>query len=368
MKILFVIDSLSSGGGQRMLVNIANQLSSSHTVSIFLYNNKSNFFKEFICQEVSVFESVRYKKNGFDFNSLKILISHIKKNDVVISFLSTANIYCALAKIFAFRTPYITTELSITRKEESIFRKVMANLANYLAKHIICNTHFHANYIRALPGMKKKVSVIWNGVYQYNYKPRFHKNPQEFFFLVAARVAYPKNGMRLLHALHIFYERNKFIPSIIWIGRDDNSSKLSIIMKQQMVSFLNHHPEISKKFSFGGEKKDIYSFYESADALIIPSIYEGVPTVLCEAMFAGCPIIATKIADNEKILGSNEKLGFLCNPFSPIDICLAIERRIKISDKNLKKMTDNARIFARKNFSISKMANQYEKIIKKSLR
>ena len=364
MKILFVIDSLGSGGAQRKLITLANHLCISHHVSIFLYNPKSNFFRGLLSLEISVFEVERYGKVGFDFKILKILRKHIKKNDVVISFLPTANIYCSLVKMTFLKAAHIACEFSLVNKKESKFRRLLANLANYLSQHVITNSHTQANYIRTLPGMKKKISTIWSGVNEYSYMPRTLKNSEKLFFVVIGRVAYPKNGLRLLQALNIFNERNKFVPRVIWVGKDDTSSELSILMKQQMVSYLDHNPNISNKFSFAGEKEDVHSLYATADALLLPSIYEGLPTVICEAMFSGCPTIASRVSDNEKILGSNQERGFLCDPFSPIDICLAIERRIKISEKDLRKMTDNASAFARKHFLISKMVHGYEKIIK----
>lgn len=364
MKILFVIDSLGSGGAQRQLIILANQLSTYHDVSIFLYNPKSNFFRDYFSQEILIFEHKRSKKVGFEFKILKILRKYIKNNDVVISFSPTANVYCSLLKMTFIKTKHISCEFSLVNKKQSKFRRILANLGNYLSQHVITNSHAQADYIRTLPGMKKKLSTIWNGVNECSYLPRTLKNSKNFFFVVIGRVAYPKNGLRLLQALNIFNERNKFVPRVIWAGIDDTSSKLSILMKQEMISFLDRYPSISHKFSFTGEQEDVHSLYATADALLLPSIYEGLPNVVCEAMFSGCPTIASRVSDNEKILGCNQERGFLCDPFSPMDICLAIERRIQISEQDLRKMTDNARIFAMKYFSISQMVYKYEKIIK----
>ena len=55
MKLLFVIDSLGSGGAQRLFVNIVNGLSISHEITIFLYKPNSNFFLNQISPSVSVY-------------------------------------------------------------------------------------------------------------------------------------------------------------------------------------------------------------------------------------------------------------------------------------------------------------------------
>src|SRR5439155_23951311 len=41
---------------------------------------------------------------------------------------------------------------------------------------------------------------------------------------------------------------------------------------------------------------DLYRLYQAADLLVLPSLSEGCPTVLIEAMFFGCPLIASDIA------------------------------------------------------------------------
>ena len=109
--------------------------------------------------------------------------------------------------------------------------------------------------------------------------------------------------------------------------------------------------------------KNIGSLYANTDALILPSLYEGVPNVICEAMLAECPVIASKISDNLEILGENEDRGFLCEPFSPMSICKAIERLATTSPEILNNMVKNAKEFARDHFSILTMKAQYDEVI-----
>jgi len=44
------------------------------------------------------------------------------------------------------------------------------------------------------------------------------------------------------------------------------------------------------------EEADLYRLYQAADLFVLPSLSEGCPTVLIEAMFFGCRIIASDIA------------------------------------------------------------------------
>jgi glycosyltransferase involved in cell wall biosynthesis len=359
-----VIDSLGSGGAQRLFINIVNGLAASNSATVFLYKANSDFFQNELLPEVSVHYLEACTKTGFSFEVLKAIKLRMDEADVVISFLPTANIYCAIASIFSHQTRHIACEMSIVNEAESTIRRLLANLANYLSGRVICNSFTQYSYICKLPGMANKVSAIWNGCADRSFVLRRPQtSPHSLSLIVVGRVAYPKNGVRLLQALQMFYERNGFMPYVTWVGRDD-TDKRSQIMKQQMLDFLQLHAAVNERFQFIGEMSDLSKLYADADALVLPSIYEGLPVVICEAMLSGCPVVATKISDNEKILGSKEERGFLCNPLSPEDICKALERRSATSAEKLECMTNDARRFAEEHFSVLKMVDGYRQVIK----
>ncbi len=362
MKVLFVIDSLGSGGAQRLFVNIVNGLAVWHDSTVFLYNANSNFFQSDLLPKVPVHRLEARARSGFSFEVVKKLKSLMDDADIVISFLPTANVYCAIVAIFSRRVRHVACEMSVVNETESTTRRLLANLANYCSQHVICNSVAQADYIRALPGMANKVSSIWNGCADLPFAVRPLRDARSLHLVVIGRVAYPKNGVRLLQALQIFFERNGFLPRVSWAGRDDSDERARV-MKQQMLDFLQMHSAVNEQFRFVGEISNIGALYADSDALILPSIYEGVPVVICEAMLSGCPVVATKVADNQEILGRNEERGFLCDPLSPMDICLAIERRSVMSAEALERMTCNARCFAEEHFSVPKMVDGYRQVI-----
>lgn len=57
---------------------------------------------------------------------------------------------------------------------------------------------------------------------------------------------------------------------------------------------------------FIGERYDIPEIYQILDIYLLPSLSEGLPMGLLEAMASGCPVIASRVGGIPKVAGDNE--------------------------------------------------------------
>lgn len=364
MRILFVIDALSSGGAQRLLINTAKGLKTKHQVKIILHNSKLDFYSRHI-KNIPIKTLVSENSNGFSIRKVFALRKEVKNSDLVISYMPSSSIYVFLSKILLKRKTHISCEVSVLNKAESKLKRFFLNFTYIFIDHIICNSYTQTKFISKNIILRNKASTIWNGCQNMNFVIRKKNRNSQLNFIIVGRVAYPKNGLRLLKSLKIFYKDYNFLPNIKWIGRRDYSDKFNLKINQEMDRFLFENPIISDKFKFVGEKKYIEEEYSKADGIILPSIYEGLPFVLCEAMMNGCPILASQITDNDIILGKNGERGILFNPYSAYNISLAINKFINLNQNKIDKMTLNAREFAEKHFTIDNMIKAYDEIINK---
>ncbi len=367
MKILIVIDSLGSGGAQKLAVNLAQGLAKGHTVEIFLYHKEFNFFESQLSKskiKIHTFNSRDGHKIKI-INSLRIILhlrNLMKENfDAVLSLLHTPSIYSAIAGIGILKNKLVVCELSSSNAPVNKIKKLLFYLASIASKMVVANSFNEASIISKKTCLKNKVKAIWNGYNLNSIKFNDNYNNKSKDIIVVGRIAYPKNGLNLLKGLKLFLEKNGSNVSIRWAGRKDNDSK-SIRMQKDMMEYIQQNPIIKSNMIFLGEVKDVYELYKNAGALIHPSIYEGLPMVICEAMLIGCPIMASNIGDHPLILDSNR--GILFDPNSPESICEALEKFDFMDFNDKKQMISQARKFAEINFSINKMVKSFENILK----
>lgn len=364
MKILIVIDSLGSGGAQRIAVYLAKGLvEKGHLVEIFVYNKKYNFFESDFKKLNIKIHSVQRDTNNkllFGFKIIKNLRSIIMKYDQIISFMHTPSIYASISKFGIKHGKLLVFELSSSNAPVSKFKKLLFYLSCLLSNLVITNSVTETNLMKKKIGLKNKVSTIWNGYNIESMKVNYSSNSQNIKqLLIVGRIAYPKNGVNLLKGLKIFYDNNNWLPEVIWAGREDLDNR-SLKMQKEMKIFLKENIHIANKFKFIGEVKNINDLYQSVDALIHPSIYEGLPNVICEAMILGCCVIASNVCDHPVIL--NDERGLLFDPRSPKSISKSIEEFNAMSLDRRNTIAKKARKFAEENFSLNHMIESFENL------
>lgn len=117
---------------------------------------------------------------------------------------------------------------------------------------------------------------------------------------------------------------------------------------------------LQNNFILTGAKPDAYKYLPAFDIFVLPSVKEGFPYAILEAMQAGCPVIATKAGGAPEII-DNEKNGLLVKPADFEELAQAISRLIK--DKNLaQSLGRQAKIDAGQKFRLEETVEETKKI------
>lgn len=171
----------------------------------------------------------------------------------------------------------------------------------------------------------KKIIVIGNGVYENIFTPTENKT-KEKYILFTGRLAYRKGLFDLINCGKLICEKYADVNFVI-VGEGMLRDKL-----EKKVNRLN----LENRIIFKGyvSKTDLINLYQNAILHVLPSHYEGLPTVILEAMSCGLPVVATAVSGNLDVI-ENFKNGLLVPPHSPIEMAKAIS--ILLNDTNLRR-------------------------------
>ena len=112
---------------------------------------------------------------------------------------------------------------------------------------------------------------------------------------------------------------------------------------------------LNVRFLGGQPHELLLKYFNESNIVILPSLYEGHPKTLIEAMACGRPVIGTNVPGIREII-DHRVTGYLCEP-SPESIRTAIQ--VVLSDSKLQaKMCRNARLFAEEHFALEKVLYQ----------
>lgn len=141
---------------------------------------------------------------------------------------------------------------------------------------------------------------------------------------------------------------------LIGSGNQDNEVK-SLLKKLDMEDL----------FLLTGYQENIYKFYPLIDVFFLPSLYEGLPMVILEAMAFKKPIISMNVGSIKEVIKDNDT-GILIENNSIIDFVNKLEK-LKDNKELQIKLGNSAYEYVNKNFDIknyiSKLIQSYEKIV-----
>jgi glycosyltransferase involved in cell wall biosynthesis len=114
---------------------------------------------------------------------------------------------------------------------------------------------------------------------------------------------------------------------------------------------------LKDKVIFTGQRKDIIDILSILDVFVLPSITEGLPIALLEALASRLPVVATSVGAVPKVIIDRET-GLLIEPGSPESIRSAISELLSDQEK-ARQVGNQAYRKVEKEFSAKSMADQY---------
>lgn len=146
------------------------------------------------------------------------------------------------------------------------------------------------------------VEMIPNGVDTEFFKPVQLPGTQPYTFLFVGRFSEQKNIFYLLDQFEkVMIDRNiKLI--LVGDGPEKRNIEKKVSSSDVLRGSVTLHPWSTKEKLLG--------YYQSAHCFVNPSLYEGLPNTVLEALACGLPVIASDIGGNNELVIHGEN-GFL---------------------------------------------------------
>jgi glycosyltransferase involved in cell wall biosynthesis len=364
MKLLLVIDHLGLGGAQRQIVELACGLAQrGHTVEIFNYYPQHDFFLQRISEHGIVVNDF-HKGTGFSIGVLVALSSLLRHGnfDLVVSYLNNPNIYAELTRVAAHGSRLVVSERSSHHDDRSILVATTRRFLHVLSDHVVTNSRTHAAWLRKKWWLRAKVSCIYNGLDLESVVPAHSGMPvrSSLRLLAVGRICPQKNAMNLIAALRLFHSKHGYVPEVSWAGKRE-TSRSGRRYCAQVDEFLASLPEIRARWHWLGEQPDMRSELRRHHALIHPSLYEGLPNAVCEALAAGLPVLISNVCDHSLLVAEGER-GFLFDPRDPQSIAMCIEKITELDADSWLALSRNARKYAEAHLGVESMVKAYENL------
>lgn len=354
--ILLLIESLGSGGAERQLTGLAVMLKQhGYEVEVAYYIKKEFYLSFLIENEVKV----KYLSEAAIPRTRLFAISRYIRSwnpDTIITYSESLGVIASLLKFLGLKYRLIVSERNTTQQLNS--REKIKFFFYRWADVIVPNSQSQANFIaNNFPKLTRKVKVITNFVDIEKFSPSQEPiTKQDVLKMVCVgRLMPQKNLTRFIEAVSKVL-RDGYKIFVDWYGQDledDYSKELhnEIIKSGIGESFIFHQPS-----------DKIQEEYRAADVFCLPSLYEGFPNTLCEAMSCGKPVLCSRVCDNPNIVIEGEN-GLMFDPFSTDDIAKTIENYISLSDKLKYDMGRLSREIAVKMFSQESFIKKYINIL-----
>lgn len=365
-RVFFIIPSLAEGGAEKVISILLRHLSQrKFCCSLLLFEKTGNYLKE-IPPDVRIYDLK--KKNRLSFFKLVLKMAEIVKKEkpnVVISFLEYTNLVCLLARrlVFQNQTKWVISERSLPAaalcSQRMYFLKAkLHNLLDRSADLVIVNSESTREELIKNFGVKEeKIKTISNPVEIEKIQLHCKKIPSHVWYsenipilISVGRLSKPKGYPYLLTA---FSEVLKEIECrLIILGEGEIRDELEILINRL---------GIKKNVNLLGFISNPYPYIAHSDIFVLPSLWEGLPNALLEAMALGKPVIATNCSKAVEEIIKNEENGFLVPPHDIFALKNTICRLLKNKSLQAKLGEENKDRIQK--FDVSHIVQEYENVL-----
>jgi len=335
-KVMFIIPHLGSGGAERVVANLCNGLADYERIVLIFENIiKHNVDARIISINSPATQNLFKKLLNFPVRYLKIRkLKEEMKPDFVVSLLEPANLFNVLTKIsnqktvLSFRSNYTATLQEDPFFGEGITRSILKMFYKWAFKTIYSNADLLVAVSKDVAGdliknygiNPNKVKIIHNP-YPIDEIRESAKEPlgsyEEIFkhpvLITAGRLTKQKGQWYLLRVFKALKEKHKDLKLVI-LGEGELKDYLVKLSEELgLKTYVWDRDELSESFDvyFLGFQKNPFKLIARSKLFVFPSLWEGFPNALVEAMACGVCVVSSDCRSGPReILAPNTDFNY----------------------------------------------------------
>ncbi|WFE83579.1 glycosyltransferase [Parabacteroides chongii] len=336
MKIIEIIPQLASGGAERLVVDLSNELAKSHEVILLTYYKEDNL--NFYAHELSsaVTHITLGKELGLSFKAFISVSSVIRKMKPDVVHLHLSAIYYALPSIFFnHNVLYLLTIHNDADKEAEGFRGGFIRKLCFKSGLVIpvtiskeSNKSFRKFYGIEAPivfngrVIPEKIDITEAVLNEFKI---FRRTSKTRVLINLARFSEIKRQPLIAKCVKRLYEEG-YDFSFLMIGK---TSRTDILNQVKLCECEILH--------ILGEKKNPLEYLKMSDSYCLFSSFEGMPISLIEALGTGAIPVCTPVGGIVDVVKDGEN-GLLAEDLTEEAVYNVLKRFLNMSDEDFLKM------------------------------
>ena len=367
-RVAIVIDSLQTGGAQKLITAFTSQSSKYGIEPVVINLGKTGSTAILDAIEVHGAKVFTITAGSlFSLSRLRWLVQFFRDShiDIVHAHLLYANILASVAASVA-RIPVVCT-LHSTHTEQG-WRLRLLNaledicLRKFATRILAVGQEVAAAHHGRYPG--RVVDVIPNGIPEPEDVPdqtrerlrsELAGDKPDVILITVGRFEPSKGYHDMVEAFKLLQRKNRKLK-LLMVG----SGSLHESIRSQVETL-----ELGQSVILAGERHDIPQLLASSDIFVSSSHREGLPLSLLEAMMAALPIVATSVGDIPNVV--TEEMGIVVPPRQPAELAAALEE-LATSPERRREMGRAAKDRARQEYSLDVWMQRYVRLYSDVLR
>jgi len=349
MRIVQIVQKPQWRGAEVFACQLSNHLTQlGHDVMIIFiqngsallpYKGKTSFLKRPVFMRL--FDIWGYYRLSNEIRSFKA--------DVVQSNAGDSLKYSVVSKIiFRWPAPIVFRNASvISRYIRSPWKHIWNKLLFHLVQGVASVSEASkVDFLKLFPFMLGRVTVAPVGIDVHSI-PTVDLSRSDYILHVGG-FTFEKNHKQIIR---IFFDLKRFHPNLRLLLVGEGPLKEQIADEVQASGMTG--------IELLGNRSDVISLIKSARLLLLPSLIEGLPAVILEAMYCRTPVIAFGVGGIPEVVRAGET-GWLVEPGAEKDF---VNTALRILDnEDVQRITSNAHSMVLHQFDNRLIAKKFESI------